>query len=101
VTLKVALLSWAQGLVKENFFRSHLLCHELNFIGFAGAYKKGCIGCFSLARDFGDGLEACRQRQLAELIQVSIKMRQAKIDAHQQSGGHINQSAVQKSALGG
>jgi hypothetical protein len=28
-------------------------------------------------------------------------MRQAKIDAHQQSGGHINQSAVQKSALGG
>jgi hypothetical protein len=99
MAFKVALLSGAQRLIKQNLLGAHLFCHEFNFIGFARAHKQGGIWGLAFASHFGHRLEACRQGQLTEFIQLCIKMRQAKINTHQQGRRCVNQIAAQNSEL--
>ena len=77
VALKVALLGWAQGLVKQNFCGAVLGCQQLDFVRFSAANKKRSIRRAALAGDTSDRIQACSLGEQAEFFEFAVKIGQA------------------------
>ena len=76
---------------RERLIEQHLLCAMLNgqhadFLGLAAAHEQGGIGRAPLAGDARHGVQARRGGQQAQLLQIGIEMRLAKVHAHQHGG---------------
>ena len=83
VPLKVALLRWAQGLVKQNFGCAQLLGQHFNFVCLAASDEQSSIGSSALASYFVGGLKSGGLGQQAQLFQITIKVWRPEIYPYQ------------------
>ncbi len=87
VPFQVALLRRAQRLVEQDFGRPCALGQHRDFIGLARAHEQGRVGRLALAGQAGsDGITG-GLRQLAQLFEFAIEVRQAEIDPDKDDRG--------------
>ncbi len=89
MSLEVALLGRAEGLVEQHFHRAVHLREHADFIGLAAADEQRGIGRLALAGQPGHGSEARGLRQQAQLFQLGVEMGKAEIHPHQDDGSGL------------
>ena len=100
MTLQVALLGRAQGLVKENLGRVDLGRLGLDFIGLAAAHKQGRIWRLTLAGQSRHRGQARGAGQLRELFELGIEMGQPQVHPNEQRVGRGGGCGIDQDSVG-
>ena len=83
MSLEVALLCRAQGLIEEDFNSAMVLGQHLDFIGLAAAHEESGVGRLAAGDDAGDRLQPGGLSQQAQFLEFVIEMGETQVHTHQ------------------